>query len=95
MSHARWVFDGPDDVPLEIEGRRFSTNDEGTPMMCNLVCSTLGRHVHVDYCRADNETVCTGSEELNHIARKIQPNAHQPKDVLTHAIFWKRSGERD
>ncbi|KAF8837465.1 hypothetical protein BDN67DRAFT_200284 [Paxillus ammoniavirescens] len=35
MSRSPWTVDGPDDVALEVEGRKFSTNDEGAPMMCN------------------------------------------------------------
>ena len=93
MSRTRWTMDGPDDVPLDIEGRKFSTNDEGAPMMCNLVCSAMGRHVHIDYCRADDEAVCTGNEELQHLARRIQPDPDRAKDVLTHNLFWKRSGK--
>ncbi|KAG1848075.1 hypothetical protein DFJ58DRAFT_729977 [Suillus subalutaceus] len=41
MSSSRWAVDGPDDTGLEVEGRRFSSNDEGAPMMCNLVCQAL------------------------------------------------------
>ena len=93
MSRTRWTVDGPDDVPLEIEGRKFSTNDEGAPMMCNLVCSAMGRHVHIDYCRADDEAACTGNEELQHLAKRIQPDPDRAKDVLTHSLFWKRSGK--
>ncbi|KIK75265.1 hypothetical protein PAXRUDRAFT_835730, partial [Paxillus rubicundulus Ve08.2h10] len=33
MSNARWSVDGPDEEGLEVEGRRFSTNDDGAPMM--------------------------------------------------------------
>ena len=94
MSRTRWTVDGPDDVPLEIEGHRFSTNDEGVPMMCNLVCSAMGRHVHIDYCRATNEAECTGNEELQHLSKRLQPDPDRPKDILTHSLFWKRSGER-
>jgi len=94
MSRTRWAVDGPDDVPLEIDGRKFSTNDQGAPMMCNLVCSAMGRHVHIDYCRADGGAACTGNEELQHLTRRIQPDPDRAKDVLTHGLFWKRSGER-
>jgi hypothetical protein len=93
VSRTRWTMDGSDDVPLEIEGRKFSTDDEGAPMMCNLVCSAMGRHVHIDYCRADDEAACNGNEELQHLARRIQPDPDRAKDVLTHSLFWKRSGE--
>ncbi|KAG8219200.1 hypothetical protein J3R82DRAFT_13 [Butyriboletus roseoflavus] len=95
MSRTRWIVDGPDDVPLEIEGRKFSTNDEGAPMMCNLVCSAMGRHVHIDHCRADDEAACTGNDELQHLTKKIQPDPNRAKDVLTHGLFWKRSGFKD
>ena len=94
MSRTRWTVDGPDDVQLEIEGRKFSTNDEGAWMMCNLVCSAMGRHVHIDYCRADDESSCTGNVEMQHLTRRIQPDPDRAKDVLTHHLFWERSGER-
>ncbi|KAF9230358.1 hypothetical protein BU15DRAFT_57330 [Melanogaster broomeanus] len=92
MSNVRWSIDGPDEEGLEVEGRRFSTNDEGAPMMCNLVCQALGRHVHIDYCRAENAATCRGNPEIQHSARKIQPDPDRPKDFLTHNLFWKRSG---
>ncbi|KAF8548559.1 hypothetical protein OG21DRAFT_1422875 [Imleria badia] len=95
MSRTRWTVDGPDDVPLEIEGRKFYTNDEGAPMMCNLVCSAMGRHVHIDYCRAAKKAACTGNNELQHLTRRIQPDPDRAKDVLTHGLFWKRSGFKD
>ncbi|KAF8548152.1 hypothetical protein OG21DRAFT_1489630 [Imleria badia] len=81
-------------LPLEIEGRKFSANDDGAPMMCNLVCSAMGRHVHIDYCRADDEAACTGNE-LEHLTRRIQPDPDRAKDVLTHSLFWKRSSFKD
>ncbi|KAI9571051.1 hypothetical protein HD554DRAFT_2017581 [Boletus coccyginus] len=95
MSRTRWTMDGPDDVPLEIDGRKFSTNDEGAPMMCNLVCSAMGRHVHIDYCRADAEAACIGNKQLQHLTKRIQPYPERAKDVLTHSLFWKRSGFKD
>ena len=52
MSQSRWVIEGPDGTGLEVEGRRFASNDDGAPMMCNIVCQALGRHVHIDYCRS-------------------------------------------
>ncbi|KAF9231331.1 hypothetical protein BU15DRAFT_68421 [Melanogaster broomeanus] len=95
MSRTRWTVDGPDDVALEIEGRKFSTNDEGAPMMCNLVCQAMGRHVHIDYCRADDEASCTGNDEIQHLTKRLLPNPDREKDALTHNLFWKRSGFKD
>ncbi|KAI6035782.1 hypothetical protein EDC04DRAFT_2880315 [Pisolithus marmoratus] len=96
MSRTRWTVDGPDDAAvLEIEGRRFSTNDEGAPMMCNLVCQAMGRHVHIDYCRSDQGVACVGNDELQHITRRLRPHPSRPKDYVTHNLFWKRSGFKD
>jgi hypothetical protein len=93
MSRTRWAVGGPDDVALEIRGRKFSTNDEGTPMMCNLVCQEMGRHVHIDYCRADEEANCAGNDQLQHLTRRVQPNPDRAKDLITHNLFWKRNGK--
>jgi len=90
-----WPVDGPDEEGLEVEGRRFSTNDEGAPMMCNLVCQALGRHVHIDYCRAKSPAECRGNNEVQHVAKTLQPEPDRPKDFLTHNLFWKRSAFKD
>ncbi|KAI6101023.1 hypothetical protein EDD16DRAFT_1526092 [Pisolithus croceorrhizus] len=96
MSRTRWVVDEPDDAAaLEVEGRKFSTNDEGAPMMCNLVCQAMGRHVHIDYCRADDPVACTGREEVQHVAKRLLPDPDRPKDYITHNLFWKKSGFKD
>ena len=93
MSRTRWTIDGPDDSVLEVEGRRFSTNDEGAPMMCNLLCHALDRHVHIVYCRSGDEAACTGNDEIQHIRRRLLPEPDRPKDYVTHSLFWKRSGK--
>ncbi|KAI0250888.1 hypothetical protein BJV78DRAFT_1154831 [Lactifluus subvellereus] len=36
MSRTRWAIDGPDGTSLELEGRKFSSSDDGAPMLCNL-----------------------------------------------------------
>lgn len=93
MSQTRWMVEGPDDAALEIEGRRFSTNDEGAPMMCNLVCATMGRHVHIEDCRAENAAACSGNNEIQHINARSPSAMDFSKDFVTHHLFWKRSGE--
>ncbi|KAH7918945.1 hypothetical protein BV22DRAFT_1041330 [Leucogyrophana mollusca] len=95
MSQTRWAVDGADDTSLEIEGRKFSSNDEGAPMMCNLVCQAMGRHVHIDYCRADDPAACTGNEHIQHIYKRMVPNPDRHKDAVTHSMFWRRSGFKD
>ncbi|KAJ7252459.1 hypothetical protein C8J57DRAFT_1519796 [Mycena rebaudengoi] len=57
MSKTTWAVDGDNDTVLELKGRKFASNDDGAPMMCSLVCQDIGRHVHIDYCRAVEDSV--------------------------------------
>ena len=91
MTQTRWALDGPDGVSLELGGRKFSSNDEGAPMMCNLVCSSMGRHVHIDYCRTEANGPCNGAE-LQHVDNRIAPSPDRPKDAVTHSLYWRRMG---
>ncbi|KAF7356372.1 VWFA domain-containing protein [Mycena venus] len=94
MSKTRWAVDGPDGTALELNGRKFGSNDDGAPMMCNLVCQEMGRHAHLVYCRADDAAAC-GGKEIQHIKTRITPNPARAKDWITHSLFWKRSGFKD
>ncbi|KAF9220065.1 hypothetical protein BS17DRAFT_739840 [Gyrodon lividus] len=95
MSQTRWAIDGPEGSSLEIEGRRFSSNDEGAPMMCNLVCQAMGRHVHVTNCRVDDPAACNGNDQILHIHERMHPNPDESKDFVTHNLFWQRAGFKD
>lgn len=94
MTQTRWAIDGPDETGLELGGRKFSSNDEGAPMMCNLVCSSMGRHVHIDYCRAGENAPCDGAE-VQHINARMVPNPDRTKDAVTHSLYWRRMGFKD
>ncbi|KAA1477854.1 hypothetical protein DENSPDRAFT_625472 [Dentipellis sp. KUC8613] len=94
MSRARWAIDGPDGTSIEHEGRKFSTNDDGAPMMCNLVCTSLGRHVHIDWCRTEADENCEGAE-MEHIFQPFLPEPGRPKDYITHGLYWRRTGFKD
>ena len=91
MTQTRWAVDGPDGTSLELAGRKFSSNDEGAPMMCNLVCTSMGRHVHIGYCRATDDGPCSGAE-VQHINERMTPNPNKAKDSITHGLFWRRLG---
>ncbi len=91
MTQTRWAVDGPDGASLELGGRKFSSNDEGAPMMCNLVCSSMGRHVHIDFCRADRNGSCD-TVGVRHINDRIYPDPDIPKDAVTHSLSWRRMG---
>ncbi len=91
MSQTRWAVDGPEGTSLELNGRKFASNDDGAPMMCNLVCQDMGRHVHIDYCRTQPDDPC-GDKEIEHITALLQPDPDMPKDYITHKLHWLRSG---
>lgn len=60
--------------------------------MCNLVCSNMGRHGHIDYCRADDGARCN-SAEVQHINERIAPDPDKAKDAIAHNLYWRRIGE--
>ena len=91
MSRAKWSVEGPEDIAFEVNGHKFATNDDGIPIMCNIHCSDLGRHVHVDYCRSENPASCSGAE-IQHLSARMQPDPDKPKDLITHSLYWKRMG---
>ena len=91
MTDTRWAVDGPDGTILELGGRKFSSNDHGAPMMCNLVCTSMGRHVHIDYCRTEQGGRCDGAE-VQHMNERITPDPNRAKDVITHGLHWRRMG---
>ena len=89
MSRTRWAVDGPEGTCIELGGRKFSSNDDGAPMLCNLVCASMGRHVHIDYCRGNLHD----NSEVLHIDERIVPHPDQAKDWITHRLHWRRMGE--
>ena len=91
MTRTRWAVEGPDGTSLEREGRKFSSNDEGGPMFCNFVCSPMGRHVHITNCRSTDGGPCYGAD-IEHIKEKLSPNPDEPKDAITHELYWRRMG---
>ena len=90
MAQTEWVIEGDDDATLEVQGRKYATGDSGAPMLCSLLCETLGRHVHIDSCRPDEDGKCVGAE-LQHIDRPLDKPG---QDWITHRLFWARGGKR-
>ncbi|KAL1691225.1 hypothetical protein GGG16DRAFT_113392 [Schizophyllum commune] len=93
MSETRWAL-ADQDGNIELNGRRFGNEDEGAPMLCNLFCKEMGRHVHVDYCRTSRQEQCRG-EGISHVHARMKPEPDAPKDWITHSLFWKRTGFKD
>ncbi|KAH9039451.1 hypothetical protein EDB83DRAFT_2411806, partial [Lactarius deliciosus] len=93
MSRTRCVIDGTiEGNGLVLDRRKFSSKDDSAPMLCNLVCTSMGRHVHIDYCRGDHHDNAEVLAEVLHITEKIVPSSHQPKDWITHSLHWRRMG---
>ena len=88
MSRTQWAVVGPEGSCIELCGRKFLSNDDGAPMLCNTVCTSMGRHVHIDDCRGDPH-----DPEAFHIKERIVPNPEQEKDWITHSLHWRRMGE--
>jgi hypothetical protein len=87
MSHTKWVIEN-DRAGLELEGHKYAIGDSDAPMLCSLFCKTLGRHVHIDQCRLNDEGNCLGGDGIQH---QIQGSSGQ--DWVSHRLFWERSGE--
>jgi hypothetical protein len=90
MSNTVWFVHGDDDA-VEVEGRKYAAGDSGAPMLCNMVCKSLRRHIHVDPCRADDDGVCGGGPGVQHID---DPTSPEKQDLISHRLFWDRSGKR-
>ncbi len=91
MSNAIWLVHGEKNGIVEVEGRRFSSGDSGSPLLCSLVCKSLGRHIHIDTCRsAGDHGVCGEGPGIQHIS---DPHGNRKEDLISHRVFWKRTGE--
>ena len=91
MTETRWYIEGSDGTGIELEGRKFFSDDEGAPMLCNLVCSSMRRHVHIEYCRTEDGVACSG-DEIQHINARVNPDPDKHKDAITHRLYWRRMG---
>jgi len=93
MSNTAWFTHGDNKDAVEVEGRKYAAGDSVGPMLCSLVCKSLGRHVHVGTCRsADGDGVCGVGSGIQHMGH---PNRDTKKDWISHRVFWGRSGEYD
>ena len=90
MSHTQWAIDSPEGNSVELtrNGHIFSQNGDGTPLLCNLACESLGRHVHIDTCHGESHD----NPEVQHIKERVGPNPDQAKDWITHELYWRRMG---
>jgi len=93
MSKTHWALEGTNESMVEVGGHKFAANETGAPMLCGSVCQSQGPHVHLDYCCAATAGECIG-KGIEHLSMRISPDVDRPKDAVSHAVFWKRTGTR-
>ncbi|PKC68809.1 hypothetical protein RhiirA1_440393 [Rhizophagus irregularis] len=85
-----------EDNEFEYAGYKLRVGDQGTFVLCNLFCKDLGRHRHIDYCQnAENCKLGNQGQDIQHINENVLPNPNEPKDFISHKLFWKRTGFKD
>lgn len=78
---------------IEVGGHKYGSGDSGAPMLCSLVCKSMGRHVHLADCIAGERGQCAGGTEVEHISAARRNSTRGAMDWVTHSLYWKKSGE--
>lgn len=95
MTETQWLIEGPaESASYQIQEHKYGSGDRGSTMLCSVICSQQGRHVHVDYCRSSDPKDCGGADH-QHIQERILPQPDIPKDWISHKLYWERSDFRD
>ncbi|CAE6534558.1 unnamed protein product, partial [Rhizoctonia solani] len=99
MKETKWIVEPqknaagkPVDAAYKLENHKYGAGDEGAPMLCQMMCSKQGRHAHVDFCQDPNNHTTPACE---HISTRMQPEPNRPKDWISHATYWERTGFED
>jgi hypothetical protein len=58
-----------------------------------MVCQSMGRHAHVDFCRSADPAACS-AVGLQHSQTRLVPEPNRPKDWISHKLYWQRSGKQ-
>lgn len=92
MGKTKWRIEGEN---ITVLGQKYADGDPGVTMMCSVVCSELGRHVHLAPCQGPGNQ-CSGGDELEHIPESdIRGQTHSGFDWVSHKLFWERLGFQD
>ncbi|CAE6523134.1 unnamed protein product [Rhizoctonia solani] len=99
MKETKWIVEPQKnaagkqvDAGYKLENHKYGAGDEGAPMLCQMMCSKQGRHAHVDFCQDPNNHTTPACE---HISTRMQPEPNRPKDWISHATYWERTGFED
>ena len=91
--HGHKFVSSNDGIPMLVRSildYLFICTAEGV-LKCSMVCRSMGRHAHIDFCRSENAEYCSGAD-LQHIPTAMTPEPSKPKDLVSHSLFWKRTG---
>jgi hypothetical protein len=97
MVETQWIVEaqkGASGKPIDsgyiLEAHKYGSGDDGSPMLCQFMCTKQGRHAHVDFCLdPQNHT----SPACEHIPSRMHPEPDRPKDWISHATYWERTGK--
>jgi hypothetical protein len=92
MEHTTWFLE-EEKEGIEVGGHKYGSGDSGAPMLCSLVCKSLGRHAHIAGCVAGENDQCAGGAEVQHVTSTRQMGRGVAKDWVTHNLYWKKSGQ--
>ncbi|CAE6509851.1 unnamed protein product [Rhizoctonia solani] len=96
MVKTQWLLDGPASrASYEFQEHKYGSGDQGSTVLCSLLCSQQGRHAHVDYCRSNSDAGACDGEEHQHMDPRVDPSPRLPKDWISHRLYWARSGFKD
>ena len=91
MEQTKWFLE-EETAGVEVGGHKYGSGDSGAPMLCSLVCKSMGRHAHVADCVSGEDGGCAGGSELQHIANTRGHAVKGSMDWVSHNIYWKKSG---
>ena len=91
MEQTKWFLE-QETEGVDVGGHKYGSGDSGAPMLCSLVCKSMGRHVHVTDCVAGERGQCAGGPEVEHITTTRVGGVKDPMDWVSHNLYWKKSG---
>jgi len=91
MEQTKWFLE-EETEGVEVGGHKYGSGDSGAPMLCSLVCKSMGRHAHVADCVTGERDQCVGGSEVEHIATTRRHSVKGAMDWVSHNLYWKKSG---
>ena len=90
MEQTKWFLE-EETAGIEVGGHKYGSGDSGAPMLCSLVCKSMGRHAHVADCVAGEDGGCAGGSEVEHIATTRKHGVNDLMDWISYNPHRKKS----